>query len=396
MSAAAPPRRLTRNRLIAAAAVLLLVGIGYFIYMGQFERTDDAQVEADVVPLALRVSGQVQQVRVQDNQQVKAGDVLLELDDAELKARVQQAEAELQTARAQAEAVQAQAVVVEATAKGGYQSAKATLGGVANAVNGAIAQVIASRAALERARAEAHQAMADLERAKSLRQANAIPEERLERAQSGHDAAQAALAQAEAQLAGAQEAKSVAESHVGEAQGRLGASAPIAAQIAAAQANAQVALAAAQAAQAHLDVQRLLLAYAHLQAPVDGFVTRLTAHPGQLVQPGQAVAELVPTQNYVVANFKETQIGRMRPGQAVDIEVDAYPGRHLQGKVESVAGGTGARFALLPPDNASGNFVKVVQRVPVRIAWEQLPADVQLRAGLSVEVRVDVRGGQTP
>ena len=390
------PARFDR-RLLLLATLLVLGGAigGYLIYAARFEGTDDAQVEADVVPLSLRVAGQVLTVRVQDNQPVKAGDVLVDLDDAELQARLQQAEAELQTARAQAEAAQAQAVVVEATAKGGYQSAKATMSGVANAVNGANAQVIGARAAQERARAEAHQANADLARAKSLREANAIPEERLERTQNSAEAAQAALSQAEAQLAAAQEAKSVAESHVGEAQGRLGASAPIAAQIAAAQAQAQVAQAAANAAQARLAVQRLLLSYAHLIAPSDGVVTRLTAHPGQLLQPGQAVAVLVPSHSYVVANFKETQIGSMHPGQRVEIEVDAFPGRALSGRVESVAGGTGSRFALLPPDNASGNFVKVVQRVPVRIAWDALPHDVTMRAGLSVEVRVDLRSGPT-
>jgi membrane fusion protein (multidrug efflux system) len=126
-------------------------------------------------------------------------------------------------------------------------------------------------------------------------------------------------------------------------------------------------------------------------AQADGQVTRLTAREGQMVQPGQPLAELVPDSTYVVANFKETQIGDMKPGQPVEIDVDAYPGLQLHGQIESLAGGTGARFSLMPPDNASGNFVKVVQRVPVRIAWVNPPKDVALRPGLSTDVTVRVK-----
>ncbi|MCA1829866.1 MAG: HlyD family efflux transporter periplasmic adaptor subunit, partial [Myxococcales bacterium] len=136
---------------------------------------------------------------------------------------------------------------------------------------------------------------------------------------------------------------------------------------------------------------RLQLSYTKLYAQEDGQITRLTAREGQMVQPGQPVAMLVPDRTYVVANFKETQIGDMKPGQPVDIEVDAYSGRKLEGKVESLAGGTGARFSLLPPDNASGNFVKVVQRVPVRIAWVNPPKDLSLKPGLSADVTVHVK-----
>jgi len=140
-----------------------------------------------------------------------------------------------------------------------------------------------------------------------------------------------------------------------------------------------------------LALARLQLSYTKLYAQEDGQVTRLTAREGQMVQPGQPVASLVPDRTYVVANFKETQIGDMKPGQEVEIDVDAFPGKTLKGKVESLAGGTGARFSLLPPDNASGNFVKVVQRVPVRIAWVDVPADVALRPGLSADVAVRVK-----
>jgi membrane fusion protein (multidrug efflux system) len=136
---------------------------------------------------------------------------------------------------------------------------------------------------------------------------------------------------------------------------------------------------------------RLQLGYTKLHAPADGYASKLTAHEGQLVSVGQPVIELVPARTYVIANFKETQIGKMRTGQPATIEVDAFPGQKFEGQIESLAGGTGSSFSLLPADNATGNFVKVVQRVPVRIAWVHPPEDLGLRAGLSADVTVDVR-----
>jgi membrane fusion protein (multidrug efflux system) len=143
-------------------------------------------------------------------------------------------------------------------------------------------------------------------------------------------------------------------------------------------------------ARAALEQAKLQLSYTKVVAPADGVVSRLTVREGQLVAAAQPAAQLVPTRTYVVANFKDTQVGDMRPGQRADIEVDAFPGKKLEGRVESLSGGTGARFSLLPPDNASGNFVKVVERVPVRIAWTK-PPTLALRAGLSANVTVHTR-----
>jgi membrane fusion protein (multidrug efflux system) len=255
-------------------------------------------------------------------------------------------------------------------------------------VSGAEAQLAAARAAVARSEADVRKAELDLNRSKELRQAHAIPQERLDTALVASDAAQAALAQARAQVAFAEEAKRGAESRVGEARGRLSQSEPIAPQIAAAHAGADLARARVRAAEAALSLAKLQVSYTKILSPADGVASKLTAHEGQLLAAGQPVVELVPSGTYVVANFKETQLGKIRPGDRAEISLDAYPGRRLGGHVESISGGTGASFSLLPPDNASGNFVKVVQRVPMRIAWDQPPADLSLRAGLSAEVTV--------
>jgi membrane fusion protein, multidrug efflux system len=359
-----------------AAAVVLGIGAYAFLTHGK-ESTDDAQIEADVVPVAVRVGGLVKRLAVQDNQHVKKGDLLLELDDADYAARADQAQAEVETATAQAAAADAMAQVQSAGARGGFTSAQA-------GVTGSSAMVQTAQAGLVRAQADEHKAALDLQRSKELFAAKVVPQSKLDDDQAAYDVSHAALLQAQASIA-------AAHSRIGEAQGRLNQSSPVAAAVASAQANARLAHAREKSAEAALQLVKLQLSYTKLYAQEDGQVTRLTAREGQLVQPGQPLASLVPDRTYLVANFKETQIGEMKAGNPVEIDVDAYPGRKLEGKVESLAGGTGSRFSLLPPDNASGNFVKVVQRVPVRIAWVNPPADVSLRPGLSADVTVRVK-----
>jgi membrane fusion protein (multidrug efflux system) len=384
----------SKNRTVFAllAVVLLLGGIGGLWYrsLGQ-ESTDDAQVDADVVPLAVRTSGLVLEVLVKEDQQVEANDIIMVLDPNEQAARVAQAEAQLATERARQASAEAQVAVVDASSKGGLASAEAAVAGFSVGVQASQAQVAAAKATVERAKADAHKAELDLQRAKTLRAANAIPAERQEAAQAEFDSSHAALDQAEAQLDAAQVNRDVAGKRVTEARGRLGQSTPIAAQMAAARAAVDLARASVQAAEASLRLSRLQFDYLKVRAPVAGIISRMHAHEGQLLAMGQAVGELVPNDMYVVANFKETQVGTMRPGQPAEVVLDAYPGRPLHGKVISLAGGTGSRFALLPPDNASGNFVKVVQRVPVRIAIDlEEDETLALRAGLSAEVSVRV------
>jgi membrane fusion protein (multidrug efflux system) len=380
--------------LAAVVAVALLAYGLYSLLTAGRESTDDAQVAADIVPVSARVGGLVAHVHIHENQSVHGGDLLIELDPADYQARVQQAEAELANAQAQAAAADAQVQIVEATSKGGLASARAALTGSAAGVGSAQAQLVVARAAATHADAELKKAEVDLQRARTLRQAGALPQDRLDSAQIGYDAASAAKAQADAQVLLAQDSQRGAQSRVGEARGRVDQSAPVAPQIASAQAGAALAAARVRSAQAALSLARLQLSYTRIAAPADGYASRLSVHEGQLVSMGQPLIELVPPNSYVVANFKETQIGKMRPGQPATIEVDGFPGRKLTGRVESLAGGTGASFSLLPPDNATGNFVKVVQRVPVRIAWDKLPDDLVLRPGLSADVTVDV--GKTP
>jgi len=372
---------------ILVAAVLAAIGTYALATRGE-ETTDDAQVDADVVPIAPRTGGQILSVKVKDNQEVKKGELLLEIDSADHAARLAQAAAELDTANAQRQAAEAQERVVTAAATGGLSSAQAQVSGSSVAVSSADAQVDVAKAAVERAKAEARKAQMDLARTRELAAAGAVAQERLDNAQITDDAAQAALAQVRAGLVAAEEAKHGAESRVKEAEGRLAQSTPIQAQIATAHAQAELARARVKAAEAAVTLARNQLAYTKVTAPEDGMVSKLSVHEGQLVSPSQPLAELVPRASYVVANFKETQLGNIRPGARAEIEIDAFPGKRLQGQVESLSGGTGARFSLLPPDNASGNFVKVVQRIPVRIAWVNAPKDIPLRAGLSATVTV--------
>jgi len=396
MATSEPPR--TKKR--ARRAYLLLIGLAggalaIYLVHGCLTRdevkTDDAQVDADVVPIAARVGGAILHLRVTDNQRVEAGAVIARLDDADYKVKVAAAQAELDAALAQAAAADAQVDIVRSTSGGALSSARAQLQGTSASVQAAGAQIDAAQAAVARANAELAKAQADLDRARKLHDAGAVSGQALEAAQTARDTAAAAAATAVANLAAARDQRALSVSRVAEAQGRVQQSTPVERQIAAAEAAARLAAARVQSAKAALELARLQLGYTEITAPVAGFVSRLGAHEGQLVQAGATLAMLVPARTYVIANFKETQVARIRPGDPVEVSVDALDGGELRGKVESLSSGTGARFSLMPPDNATGNFVKVVQRVPVKIAWDDGQDLSQLRAGLSVEVKIHLQ-----
>ena len=393
----APKSRARGGRAFLALGVLILVVVGgiavYSFATANREGTDDAVVEADVVAVTARVPGLVSALLVRDNQMVKAGDAILQLDTADLSARVAQARADLQTAEAQAAGAHAQEPVVAATARGGLETAQAQASASGSAVQAAEAQIAVAQAAVVRAQAEADKADRDLARDRELVASDAIARQQLDSAQLASEAAHAALRQSQASVIAAQEAKRAAESRVVEAQARVSQTSPVGQQIQTAKSAVSLADARVAAAAAALNLVELQLSYAKAIAPADGIVTQLTARVGGLVQAGQPLAQLVPAQTYLVANFKETQIDKMRAGNRAEVRIDAYPGRTFEATVESLAGGTGSRFSIIPPDNASGNFVKVVQRVPVRLAWKTQP-DVALKAGLSADVTVFVGDSQ--
>jgi membrane fusion protein (multidrug efflux system) len=360
------------------------------------ETTDDAQLDADVVAVPSRAGGTVTAVHFTDNQHVDAGALLVELDDAQATARLAQAEAELLGAKAAADAADATAELTARNASAGQNIARASLTGAAVAVTATSDQIAEATANLASARAQRDKAKLDLGRTKQLFASGALASAQLEAAQTTFDSAQAVVEQADARIVTLKSSTSQARARVSEASARLGqASETLPSQVA--EANARVASARARVATAEAlhDLARLDLSYTKIFAPHAGIVSKRSVAQGQLVSPGQAVVMLVPDGHqqgalWVTGNFKETQLAHMRIGQPATITVDAY-GRELHGLVESFSGATGARFALLPPDNATGNFTKVVQRVPVRVKLDRVPSDLTLMPGLSVELTINTR-----
>ena len=391
----APPTRkkkALRAYLVLALLASAVVGV-YFIhgYLTKDEvSTDDAEVDADVVPVSARVSGVVLKMSVTDNQDVKAGQLIAEIDPTDYNAKVAAAQADLDAANAQADAADAQVQIVTSTSKGGLSSAKAQQAGASASVAAAASQVAAAQAQVARAKSELAKAQSDYGRAKKLHDEGAITGQQYDAAVSGRDTAQAAVDAANANLASAREQQSAAQSRVAEARGRVEQSGPVDKQVAAATASAKLAHARVDSATAALQLAKLSAGYTKIVAPTDGHVSKLAVHDGQMVQPGSVICMVVPNVTYVIANFKETQISRIRAGNDVDIEIDAAGGKR-HGKVASVAAGTGARFSMMPPDNATGNFVKVVQRVPVKITWATPQDGAGLQAGLSAEVTVHLQ-----
>ncbi len=381
----------TRLAFIALGGIVaaLMAGIGIYVVATRGQQaTDDATIEADVVPLAVRVAGTVTGIFVTDNQHVAAGQLLLQLDDAEYAARLQRAEGQLVQAEAQQQQAEAQELIVVASATGGLRSARAQAAGSSAQEATAVAEVAVAQASIERAQAEVTNADTELRRARSLLADGAIPQQQYDTARLASDSAHAGLRLALAGVTAAAASQRAAGLGVTAAQGRLLQSRPVDAEIATARGAEALARGKVTAAEADRDLARLELSYTHVLAPVEGRVSSLTARISQIVAAGQPVAQVVPDRMYVTANFKETQTDAMRVGQRADVSIDAYPHRTFPGRVQSLSAGTGAAFSLLPPDNATGNFVKVVERVPVRIELTPMPTGVELRTGLSVEVTV--------
>jgi len=337
------PSRRSKFGIAILVLLLALLGVGIYVYLhlGE-ESTDDAAIDGRLVTLSPKIAGYVKTLNIDDNQKVKAGDVLLEIDPVDYISRRDKAEAVLEAAEAAASASQSNRETTDISAPSNLDAAEA--------------QVESAEAAWDKA-------LSDLKRMQRLSN-EARSQEQLEQAVASEKAASSNLEDARAKLRSAQTAPKA---------------------IAAAKATSEQLAAQVKQAAADLAVAEDDLANTKIIAPMDGRITRRGVERGDYIQPGQQLATLVSTDMWVTANFKETQLEHMQPGQRVTITIDAFPHADLHGKVDSVQSGTGARFSAFPPENATGNFVKIVQRVPVKITFDSAPdGSLQLGPGMSV------------
>ena len=358
-----------------AAAVLIVGGFLFWLHERVRETTDDAQITGDIVPVAARVSGTVQQVAVDDNQQVTKDAVLVQLDPRDYQVAVQRAQADLADAEAKATGARTGVPISSTTTTSNLDVAKANL-------TAAEREVQASKAQLTEAQSRHNLATSDLARFKILLSKDEISQQQYDTAATNEATLQASVDAADAAVA-------TAESHVAQAKAQLRGAQTAPQQVVVTRSEAGAAAAEVQMKQAALQQAQLDLEYCAIHAAVDGVVTRKTVEPGQTVQPGQSLMALVPLENiWVVANFKENQLHNMRVGQPVSIHVDTF-NRDYKGRVQSIGAASAAMTSLLPPENATGNFVKVVQRIPVKITFDQgQDPNRLLRPGMSVEPTV--------
>ena len=336
-----------RTVVLVAVAILLIAaapsGLRYYRYFRTHVSTDDAYVDGNIVLIASRVPGTVSELFVQDNWIVKAGDPLVQLDPRDFQARVERDRAQLGRAR--------------------------------QIVDQLFSQLSVADAGVKLADAQLLQARLDFQRAQALRASKVV-------SQDYYDHAYTALKQAEAN-------RLLTEQEVERSKAALGGNL---------EDHSRYARPIVEQAEAELKAAELDLSYTRITAPVSGIVTRKSVQLGHRIQPGQPLMSLVPVESlYITANYKETQLTDVRVGQKVDVEADTYPGFVYHGHVDSISFGTGSAFSLLPPENATGNWVKVVQRVPVKIVIDEpVPADKQLRLGLSVDVAIDISDTSGP
>ncbi|HKP62471.1 MAG TPA: HlyD family secretion protein [Polyangiales bacterium] len=391
----APTAAKPRRRALIVLPVLALAAAGAttgFVLAGRgHETTDDAQIEGHVANVASRIGGQVRAVLVKDNQHVKEGELLVQLDDRDAKARLSAARADLAAARAQLRAAETQLALTGSevdsnlvVAKGGLAQA-AAVGGTTRAA------ILQAQADIAAATAQHALAASELSRSQKLFAEGALSESQLDARKRALEQTEAGLAQARARLASAESNLDNSSGTLQNARGRLLLAESGPHRLAAASAQVELAQARVEQAQAALEQAELNLSYTQIRSAVNGVVSRRSVEPGQLVSPDRALLAVVGLDDtWVVANFKEDQIAELRPGASATVTVDAYPGRKFSGHVESLSAGTGARFSLLPPDNASGNFTKVVQRVPVLIRLDP-HSGAELRPGLSVIAKVSTK-----
>jgi membrane fusion protein (multidrug efflux system) len=380
--------------LITLALVLIVVGIPLYRHYAAWESTDDAQIDGYIYPVSARVGGYVTRVMVDDNQFVKAGTVLAQLDPKDYEVAVANAKAAWANGQASAAALQTNVPLTSVNTSTELSSAAADVDNFKAGLIAAERQVDAAQATLQQAEANDLKAQDDVNRYKPLAAKDEIPQQLYTQATASQAATAAAVQAAKSSAAAAEQAVMQARAKVEQAQARMVAAQTRPQQISVQRSRAEAALADTQRASAVFDQAQLNLQYTTIVAPIDGIVGQRSVQPGQNVTPGQQLMTIIPldSQNiWVTANFKETQMTKMRPGQHVEISVDTY-GRKYDGHIDSIAGASGSRYSLLPPENATGNYVKVVQRIPVKIFFEkgQDPEHL-LRPGMSVEPNVKLQ-----
>jgi len=395
-AAAATPKKSNRARVVFSSllgAVAIVVGTTYALTYGR-ESTDDAQVEGRVLNVAPRVSGQVTKVLVADNQVVEEGQLIVQLDPADYLVRVDAAKADLQAAQAQLANATAQLELTQKTGTAAIRQARGGLAQAASTVDTSQSAVVQAQADIDASTARAKLAQSELDRVSKLHSTGALSQAELDHAQAESDQANAALAQSKARLTSTRAGTEGSTGGVILAQGRFAAADTLPQQIEVAKATVALMAARVKQSEAALQSAELNLSYTEIKAPRKGQVARRTVEVGQAVSPERPLLAVIPLDDtWIVANYKEDQLAEMRTGQPVDMKIDAFGGRHFKGHVDSLSGGTGARFSLLPPDNASGNFIKVVQRVPVLVKIDGDPG-VSLRPGMSVTTTIDTRAGK--
>jgi membrane fusion protein, multidrug efflux system len=377
--------------LIVAIVVLLVGGFFLYRYFASYEDTDDAQVDGHLMPISARITGYVTNVNVDDNQIVKAGDVLVQIDPKDYQVALDQAQADLSDAEAQAKAEDINVPLTTETTSSQVSAAEANVDDAQAGIAAAQQQADAAKAQLAQQQANDVKAQDDLVRYKALVDKKEISEQMYDQAVANAKANDAAVVAAQSQAAAADSQITSAKAKLAQEQANLASAQTAPRQVATTRARAQSAAALVQQKEAAVEQAQLNLQYTKIIAPVDGIVTK-SVEVGMNVQPGQQLLSIVPLNDvWVTANFKETQLKYMKPGQSVEIKVDAN-GRTYNGKVDSIAGSSGARLSLLPPENATGNYVKVVQRVPVKIVLDpNQNQDEYLRLGMSVEPKVFIK-----
>jgi membrane fusion protein (multidrug efflux system) len=374
--------------LIIALVVVAIGGYFAYRYFASYESTDDAQVDGHLMPISARISGYVTKVNIDDNQFVRAGTVLVEIDPKDYQVALDQAQANLADAQAQAQAQNINVPITTQTTTSQVDAAQANVEDAKAGITAAQQQFDAAQAQLAQAQANDVKAQNDLLRYKQLVDKQEVSQQQYDQAIASAKASSASVAAAQSSAAAAGQAITQAKARLVQMQANLSSAETAPRQVATTKARALSAAAVVQQKQSLVEQAQLNLGYTKIIAPVDGVVSK-SVEVGMNVSPGQQLLSIVPLNDvWVTANFKETQLKYMKPGQDAEIEVDAN-GRKYKGHVDSIAGSSGARLSLLPPENATGNYVKVVQRVPVKIVLDpNQNSDLYLRLGMSVEPKV--------